>query len=180
MVLKLEDKKAIVAELTDVAGKSVSAVAARYCGLSVSQMTQLRADARKVGVVMRVYRNTLARRALQETTFACLLDALTGPIVLFFAQNEPGAAARLLRDFLKVKENEALEVRALALEGRLLGADQLKAVANLPSRNEALAQLLSVMQAPVTKFVRTLKEPVAQAVRAFAALRDKNNKQTTN
>jgi len=172
VVLKLEDKKAIVAELSEVAQKSVSAVAADYCGLSVSQMTQLRADARKANVIMRVYRNTLARRALEETTFACLLDSLTGPIVLLFSQDEPGAAARLLRDFLKAKENAALEVRALALDGQKLGPDQLKAVASLPSRDEAIAQLMSVMQAPVTKFVRTLKEPVAQAVRAFAAVRD--------
>nr|MCH9644530.1 50S ribosomal protein L10 [Gammaproteobacteria bacterium] len=117
-----------------------------------------------------VYRNTLARRAVEGTHMACLIESLVGPIVLFFAHEEPGAAARLIRDFVKSHEN--LEVRALALDGQLLGPDQLKAVASLPSRDEAIAQLMSVMQAPVTKFVRTLKEPVAQTVRVIAAVRD--------
>lgn len=170
MVLKLDDKKAIVAELTEVVSKSVSAIAADYRGLTVTDMTSLRTDARKAGILMRVYRNTLARRAVKETAFECLNDALTGPIVLFFSQDEPGAAARLIRDF--VKTNDALEVKALALDGNLLGADQLKAVASLPSRDEAIAQLMSVMQAPVTKFVRTMNEPVAQFVRVVAAVRD--------
>ena len=171
MVLKLDDKKAIVAELAGVVEQSVSAIAADYRGLTVSEMTELRSTARKAGIVMRVYRNTLARRAVKETTFACLTDALVGPIVLFFSQDEPGAAARLLRDF--VKAHEALEVKALVLDGQLLGPDQLKAVASLPSREEALASLLSVMNAPVTKFVRTLAEPYAQMVRVMGQVRDK-------
>ena len=170
MVLKLDDKKAIVAELSEVVSKSVSAIAADYRGLSVTDMTSLRTNARKAGIMMRVYRNTLARRAVKETAFECLNDALTGPIVLFFSQDEPGAAARLIRDF--VKTNDALEVKGLALDGNLLGPDQLKAVASLPSRDEAIAQLMSVMKAPVTKFVRTMNEPVAQFVRVVAAVRD--------
>lgn len=170
MSLNLEDKKAIVAELTQLASTSLSCVAADYRGLTVSQLTALRADARKAGVAMRVYRNTLARRAVKETSFACLNDALVGPLVLLFAREEPGAAAKLVRDF--IKDNEKLEVRALALDGRLLGPDQLKAVASLPSRDEAIAQLMSVMKAPITKFVRTVKEPYAQVVRVMAAVRD--------
>ncbi len=170
MVLKLEDKKAIVAELTELATNAISAVAADYRGLTVSELTELRSNARKAKVTMRVYRNTLARRAVEGTHMACLIESLVGPIVLFFAHEEPGAAARLIRDFVKSHEN--LEVRALALDGQLLGPDQLKAVASLPSRDEAIAQLMSVMQAPVTKFVRTLKEPVAQTVRVIAAVRD--------
>lgn len=170
-MLNIEDKKAIVAELNGVANAAVSAIAADYRGLTVSEVTQLRANARKSSVHMRVYRNTLARRALQDTSFACLNDALVGPIVLLFSQDEPGAAARLVRDF--VKEHEAFEVRALALDGQLLGPDSLKAIASLPSRDEALAQLMSVMQAPVTKMVRTVNETVAQFVRVVAAVRDK-------
>ena len=166
--LNLEDKKAIVAELSETAGCAMSAVAADYCGLTVSAMNALRKSARMNGVDMRVYRNTLARRALKDTEFACLSEVLTGPVVLFFSQEDPGAAARLIRDF----ESDALTVRGLALGGQLLAADQLKAVASLPTRDEALAQLLSVMKAPVTKFVRTLNEPAAQAVRAFAAVAD--------
>ncbi len=170
MVLKLEDKKAQVEQLRSVIETSVSAIAADYRGLTVSEMTELRKTARNSNVFLRVYRNTLARRAIEDTEFACLHETLVGPIVLFFSQDDPGAAARLIRDF--VKTNERLEVRALVLEGKLLAADQLKAVASLPSREEALSQLAAVMQAPVTKFVRTLREPYAQAVRVMGAVRD--------
>jgi large subunit ribosomal protein L10 len=171
VALALEDKKAIVAELTEVVGNSVSAVAADYCGLTVSEMTELRVKARDVGVKMRVYRNTLARRAIEGTEFACLKEVLVGPVVLLFSVEEPGAAAKILRDFIKV--HKALEVRALVMSGALLSADQLDAVASLPTLEEALAKLVFVMKAPVTQFVRTVKEPVAQLVRAVAAVRDK-------
>ncbi len=172
MALNLEQKKAMVAELSDIAGKALSAVAADYRGLTVSEMTQLRKTARENGVWLRVYRNTLARRALSETEFACLQDTLVGPIVLFFAQEEPGAAARLLRDFLK-DGHDKLEVKALVVDGKLLSADQLKAVASLPSKQEALAMLCAVLQAPVVKFVRTLNEPVAQVVRVMGQVHEK-------
>lgn len=172
MVLKLEDKKAIVAELAEVAAESISAVAADYRGLTVSEMTLLRMQSRQQNVKMRVYRNTLARRAFKDTRFAGLNEALTGPIVLFFGKEEPGAPARLIRDFIKKTSNEKLMVRALALDGRVFPADQLKTVASLPSRHEALTSLVSVMKAPITQFVRTVREPVAQAVRVVAAVRD--------
>lgn len=169
VALNLENKKAIVAELMDVAGSAMSAVAADYRGLTVSVMNSLRKSARRSGVAVRVYRNTLARRALKDTEFACLSSVLTGPIVLFFAQSDPGAAARLLRDF---EFADKLTVRGLALSGQLLPPDQLKAVASLPTREEALTRLVSVMKAPITKFVRTLNEPTAQMVRVFAAVAD--------
>lgn len=167
MALNLEDKKAIVAELVGVASSSLSAVAADYRGLTVSVMNALRKSARQSDVKVGVYRNTLARRALQDTEFACLSDVLTGPIVLFFAQNDPGAAARVLRDF---EFADKLTVRGLALGGQLLSPDQLKAVASLPTREQALTQLVAVMQAPITKFVRTLNEPAAQTARVMAAI----------
>lgn len=170
MALNLEQKKSIVDELAEVAKASISVVAADYRGLTVSEMTELRSVARDKGVKMRVYRNTLARRALKGTDFECLREALVGPMVLLFAQDEPGAAARLLRDFQK--KSDQLEVKALALDGRTMGADQLEAVASLPSRDEALASLAAVLQAPVAKFVRTLNEPVAQAVRVMGQVRD--------
>lgn len=168
MALNLEQKKEIVAELTKVAGNSVSAIAVDYRGLTVSEMTELRVNARKSGVHMRVYKNTLACEALKETNFSCLEKALVGPIVLFFSQDEPGIAARLLRDFAKGREN--FKVRALALDGNLLGPDRLQAVASLPSRQEALAQMLAVLKAPITKMVRTVREPYAQVVRVLAAI----------
>ncbi len=170
MALKLKNKKIIVAELAEIASSAVSAVAADYRGLTVSAMTELRYHARNSGVRMRVYRNTLARRAVEKTAFACLKEVLNGPIVLLFSVEEPGAAARVLRDF--IKKHKALEVRALAMGGALLAASQLEVIACLPSREEALAKLVSMIQAPITQFVRTLKEPVAQLVRVMAAVRD--------
>ena len=170
MALNYEAKQAIIAELSHVAQTSVSVVSADYRGLSAEQMTQLRAKARDGGVVMRVYRNTLARRAVEDTQFACLKETLVGPLVLMFSVEEPGAAARVLRDFVKV--HKALEVKALALGGQLLSADQLEAVASLPSRDEALAKLAATAKAPVSQMVRTVKEPIAQLVRVMAAVRD--------
>lgn len=171
MALNLEQKKAIVGELSESVKHAVSAAAADYRGLTVTQMTELRSDARKRGVKTRVYRNTLARRALAETEFACLRDALVGPIVLFFSKDEPGAAARLLVEY--TKKFERLEVKALALDGKLFSAAQLQSVASLPSRHEALSQLAAVCLAPVTQFVRTVNEPVAQFVRVMGQIRDK-------
>lgn len=169
MALNLENKKAIVAELMETAGGMVSAVAADYRGLHVSAMNALRKSARQSGVGVRIYRNTLARKALKGTSFACLSEVLTGPIVLFFAHEDPGAAARVIRDF---DSGDQLIVRGLALGGRLLPADQLKVVANLPTREQALVRLLSIMKAPIVKLVRTLNEPTAQVVRVFSALAD--------
>lgn len=171
MALNLEQKKAIVAELSEVAKHAVSAVAADYRGLTVSEMTKLRQNARRSGVAMRVYRNTLARLAMKDTSYACLDDVLSGPMVLLFSQHEPGAAARLVRSF--VKEHERLTVRALVLDGTLMTPEKLNAVASLPSREEALTQLAVVLLAPITKLVRTFNEPVAQTVRVMAAIRDK-------
>lgn len=169
--MKIDRKEAVVAELSEVVSKSVSVIAAHYRGLSVADMTKLRTNARKVGVHMKVYRNTLARRAVENTSFACLAEVLTGPMVLMFSVDEPGAAARVLRDF--VKESEKFQVRALVLDGTLLGPDQLAAVASLPSRHEALTKLAIVMNAPVTKLARTLQETYAQVARVMAAVRDK-------
>ncbi len=171
MTLKLEDKKAIVAEVNGIAAKSTFAVVAAYSGLTVAQMTELRSKARQIGVYLRVVRNTLARRAVQETEFACLQEVLSGPMVLLFSPTDPGDAARLIRDF--TKENKLLEVKALALGGKLLAAKEIEAVANLPTRNEALASLMSVMTAPISKFVRTLAEPYAQCVRVMGAISEK-------
>lgn len=171
MTLRLDDKKTIVAEVAEVANKAVSVVAANYAGLTVGQITDLRRSARNTGVHMRVVRNTLARRAFEGTKFACMDSALVGPLVLAFSTEDPGAAARLFRDF--AKKFEKLEVKALAIDGALLPASDLNRLANLPTREESISMLMSVMQAPITKFVRTLVEPHSKLVRTFAALRDK-------
>lgn len=171
MVMKLEDKKTIVNEVAVVAKQALSLIAAEYSGLTVSKLTQLRKTGRESGVYIRVVRNTLARRALEGTSFACMQDKLVGPLLLAFSQEDPGAAARLIKAF--AKDNELLVVKALALDNQLLPPEGLNMLASLPTRDEAIAQLMSVMKAPITKFVRTLAEPHAKLVRTVAAIRDK-------
>ena len=168
MALKLEGKKAIVADVSKVAADALSVVTADYRGLSVAEMTDLRARARASGVYLRVVRNTLARLAVQDTDFACLQESLVGPLCLAFSLSEPGAAARLIRDF--AKEHDNLEVKVLAISGQLLGPEHLKAISELPTREGAIAVLMAVMLAPITKFVRTAAEPYAKLTRTFAAL----------
>lgn len=170
MALKLEHKQAIVAEVNEAAGKALSAVLADYRGLTVTQMTELRAKARASGVYMRVIRNTLAKRAVAGTEYECLQQALVGPTLVAFSQEDPGAAARLLKEY--VKTFEKLEVKALSIGGVLLGADQLDRVATLPTRDEALSLLMAVMQAPISKLARTLNEIPGKLVRTLAAVRD--------
>lgn len=171
MTLMIEDKKAIVAGLNEVASDSIAAVAANYCGLSVAAMDELRSDARKAGVFVKVARNTLAKRAIKGTSFDCLEESLQGPIVLLFSKEDPGACARLLSDF--IKDHEAMEVVSLVVDGNLLPANQLKAVASLPSYEQAVSQLMSVMIAPATKLAQTTNETVAQVVRVLSAVADK-------
>jgi len=174
VTLKLEDKKAIVAEVGEVAKNALSAVTAEYRGLTVGQMTKLRAQARDAGVYMRVVRNTLARRAVEGTMFACLQDSFVGPLILAFSQSEPGAAARLIRTF--AKENEKLVVTALAFGGQALPAKDLGKLADLPTRDEALSILMAVMKAPITKLARTTNEVPSKFVRTVAAVRDEKQK----
>lgn len=170
MALNLQDKKAIVEEVSQQAKEALSLVGADYRGLSVSEMTELRSNARKAGVYLKVVRNTLARRAVDDTDFACVKEALVGPMVLAFSKDDPGAAARIIRDF--AKGHDKLEVKMLSLGGKLLEANQLEAVASLPTYEEALSKLLSVMKGPIDKFVRTLAAPHTKLVRTFAAVAD--------
>jgi large subunit ribosomal protein L10 len=168
--LSLEGKKAVVAEVHEVARTAHSAVAAEYSGLTVAQMTQLRVQARSSGVYVRVVRNTLARRALEDTDFACMRQELVGPLVLAFSKEEPGAAARGIKDFSKA--NAKLVVKLVSVEGKLLEPKAIDTLASLPTRDEAIAQLISVIIAPVSKFVRTLAEPHSRLVRTLGAIRD--------
>jgi large subunit ribosomal protein L10 len=171
MGLNLEQKQAIVADLAEVASKAHSGIAAEYAGLSVAAMTSLRKEARSQGVYLRVVRNTLARRALENTDFACMRDGLVGPLVLAFSLDEPGAGARILSQFAKT--NDRLSVKLVALGGKLLPPTSLDAVANLPTRLDAISILMGVMKAPISKFVRTVAEPHARLVRTVGAIRDK-------
>jgi large subunit ribosomal protein L10 len=167
MALRLEDKKAFVKEVSAVAGESLSAVVAEYRGLSVAEMTELRKEARGADVYLRVVKNTLARRAFKGTDFECLEDSLKGPVLLAFAKDDPGAAARVIKDF--AKEHEALQAVSLSLGGQLLPASDLAKLAELPTLDQARAMLLGVMIAPMSKLVRTLAEPPVMLARTLSA-----------
>ena len=175
MPLNLEDKRAIVVSVNAAASEALSAVVADYRGLSVAEMTNLRLKARETGVYLKVVRNTFAKRAVAGTEYECLTDALVGPTVLAFSQEDPGAAARLIKDF--AKDHDALEVKALAIGGVAYDAKDIDILAKLPTRDEAIAQLMSVMQAPVAKFVRTLNEVPGKFVRTMAAVKDKKQQE---
>ena len=161
MALNLEQKKAVVAEVAEAAGKALAAVAAEYRGLTVDEMTELRAKARASGVYLKVAKNTLVRRAVEGTEYECMRDALTGPLLLAFSMEDPGAAARLVKDYSK--DHDKLIAKLVAVGGELYG---------LPTYEQALAILMGVMKAPIEKFVRTLAEPHAKLVRTVAAVRD--------
>ena len=170
MTLTLAAKKAVVQEVADAASKAISAVVADYRGLTVNQMTQLRADARKSGVYLRVVRNNLARRAFENTDLSCLNQKLIGPVFIALSYDGPGDAAKLIKAY--AKKHDKLEVCALSIGDKLLGAEQLSVVADLPTRDEALAILMMVMKAPVEKFARTLAETNAKLVRTLVAVKD--------
>ena len=155
MALRLEDKQAIVAEVSEAAKSALSAVVADSRGVTVGAMTELRAAARANGVYLRVVRNTLARRAVEGTDFACLTETFSGPTILAFSNEHPGAAARLLKDFAKA--NETFEIKGLAFEGEFIEAAQVDRLATLPTYEEAIAKLMATMkEAAAGKLVRTL------------------------
>ena len=170
MAIRLEDKQRIVSEVNEAANSALSAVLADYRGVSVEDLTLLRKTARDNGVYLRVVRNTLLRRAVEGTEFECLTEAFVGPTILAFSQEDPGAAARVLKDF--AKENDIFEIKALAVGGKLLDAGQIDVLAKLPTYDQAIATLMSVMIAPVTKLARTLNEVPSKVTRGVAAVRD--------
>lgn len=170
MALSIEQKKAVVAEVAEVASKALAAVAAEYRGLTVEEMTELRAQARKDGVFLKVAKNTLVRRAVAGTDYECMQDKLTGPLLFAFSMEDPGAAARLVKDYAKDHDN--LIAKLVAVGGELYDASELNRLASLPTYDQAIAMLMSVMKAPIEKFVRTLAEPHTKLVRTVAAVRD--------
>lgn len=170
MALNLEDKKAIVADVNETASNAVSLVIADARGVNVVDLTELRKQARENNVDLRIVKNSLAKRAFQGTDFECIESALAGPSLFGFSMDDPGAAARLFKDFAKT--NEKFEVKALSISGQLLEKEQLDVLASLPTLEQALGQLVSVMIAPVTKLVRTLNEVPTKVTRVVAAVRD--------
>ena len=170
MALTLEDKKQIVSEVAAVAAEAHSAVAAEYRGLTVGEMTDLRVKARETGVYLRVVKNNLAKRAVVDTEFACMADGMSGPLLFAFSQEDPGSAARLIKDF--AKEHDKLQVKLLAVGGQLLDASEIDVLAKMPTRDQALGMLAGTLRAPLDKLARTLKEVPSKFVRTVAAVRD--------
>ena len=170
MAIRLEDKQQIVSEVNQAASSALSAVLADYRGVTVEDMTVLRKNARANKVYLRVVRNTLLKRAVADTEFECIQGVLVGPTILAFSQEDPGAAARVLKDF--AKENEDFEIKALSVGGQLMDASQIDVLAKLPTLDQARSMLMSVMLAPVTKLARTMNEVPSKVTRAVAAVRD--------
>ncbi len=169
MSLSLEQKKAVVAEVSEAISDAQAAIVAEYRGLTVSQMTELRRKAREANVFLRVVKNNLAKRAVEGSEFECMKDAFIGPVALAVS-SDPAAVAKVLDEF--AKDNDLLKVTAGAMGGKLMTEAEIKALAKLPSREELLAILLATMQAPIQKFVQTLNEVPTSFVRALAAVRD--------
>lgn len=169
MSLNLEQKKAVVGEVSEQVSTAQAIIVAEYRGLQVGEMTELRAQARKSGVYLRVLKNTLVRRAVEGTPFSGLASKMVGPLV-FGISSDPVSAAKVLNDFAKA--NDKFVIKAGAMPNQVMDAKAVQALASLPSREELLAKLLGTMQAPVAKFVRTLNEVPTKFVRGLAAVRD--------
>jgi large subunit ribosomal protein L10 len=164
VALNLDGKKVVVEEVAQYAAKAHSAVAAEYRGLTVTELTELRKTARETGVYLRVIKNTLAKRAIAGTEFECMQDSLVGPLIIAFSMEDPGCAARLISNFAKT--HDKLITKVVAIGGQSYGATELARLASLPTRNQGISLLMSVMKAPVEKLARTL-----------AALRDQMQEQ---
>ena len=167
MSLTVEAKQAVVTEVAAVAKTAQSAVAAEYRGLTVAEMTKFRMAARQAGVYVRVVKNTLARRAIEGTSFECMKGSLKGPLVLAFSREDPGAAARVVKGF--AKEHEKLVTVALSIGGELYPASDLDRLASLPTLTDARTMFVRVLNAPLTQLVRTLAEPAAMLARTLKA-----------
>ncbi len=170
MPLTLQQKQGVVSEVTEVAKQAHSVIAAEYQGLTVGEMTQLRIKARESNVHLRVVKNTLARRAFEGTDYGCMCDVLQGQMVYAFSMEDPGGAARVLKDYADTNKN--LVVRLIAFGGELLDPSEIKRLASLPTYDQAISLLMVVMKAPVEKFVRTMNEVPGRLTRTIAAVRD--------
>jgi len=170
MPMTLEQKKAMTAEVNAVAQQAHSAVAAEYRGIKATQMDSLRARARNEGVYLRVVKNSIARRAVEGTDFECMTEEFSGPLMLAFSKEDPGAAGRLIKAYQK--ENAKLVPKFVAMSGKLYPASELERLASLPTRDEALSKLMATMKAPSQKLATTLNEVPGKLVRTLAAVRD--------
>ncbi|MDO8931780.1 MAG: 50S ribosomal protein L10 [Rhodocyclaceae bacterium] len=169
MGLNLEEKKAVVAEVSAQVAGAQAIIVAEYRGLEVGNLTTLRATARKEGVYLRVLKNTLVRRAVEGTPFEGLKGQMLGPLI-YGISTDPVSAAKVLHEF--AKSNDKLVIKGGAMANYVMDANGVKALATMPSREELLSKLLGTMQAPIAQFVRTLNEVPTKFVRGLAAVRD--------
>ena len=174
MGLNLEEKQAVVAEISAQVAQAQAIVVAEYRGLGVAAMTDLRKQARGSGIYLRVLKNTLARRAVAETPFAGLSEKMIGPLA-YGISSDPVKVAKVLHDF--ARGNDKFVIKAGAMANFVMSAKDVASLATMPSREELLAKLLGTMQAPIATFVRTLNEVPTKFVRALAAVRDQKEKQ---
>ena len=171
MALNLESKKVIVDQVGTTASNALSLIIADARGVNVTDMTILREKAREQNIEIRVVRNTLAKLAFKGTDFECVSEVLTGPSLFGFSMEDPGAAARLFKEF--AKDNDKFEVKALSISGQLLDNGKIDVLAKLPTLEQALGQLACVTLAPITKLVRTFNEVPTKVTRVVGAVRDK-------
>jgi large subunit ribosomal protein L10 len=170
VALSFAQKEAIVAEIAEIAKSAYAVVGAEYRGLSVEEMTDLRVQARHAGVYLRVVKNTLAKRAFQDTDFACMEEGLSGPLVFAFSREDPGAAARVAEAF--AKGHDRFKVKLVSIGGKLLNPSELGTLAKMPTYDEAISQLMALIKAPVQKLAATINEVPGKLVRTLAAIRD--------
>ncbi|MEJ9210777.1 50S ribosomal protein L10 [Bacillus smithii] len=160
MSTAIEKKKQIVEEITEKFKNSVSTIVVDYRGLNVAEITELRKKLREAGVEFKVYKNTLTRRAAEAAELAEINDVLTGPNAIAFSNDDVVAPAKILNNF--AKENEALEIKVGVIEGKVVSLEEIKALAELPSREGLLSMLLSVLQAPIRNFALAAKAVAEQ------------------
>ncbi len=170
MPLTLQQKQDVVSEVAAVASQAHSVIAAEYQGLTVGEMTDLRNKARESNVHLQVVKNSLAKRAFDGTDYACMGQVLQGQMVYAFSMEEPGGAARVLKDYSK--SNEKLVVKIIAFGGQLLDPSEIQRLASLPTYDQAISLLMAVMRAPVEKLARTMNEVPGKLTRTVAAIRD--------
>ena len=176
MALNLEAKKMVVEQVNALANSAIAVGVAEYRGLSVAQMTNLRASALDAKVSLQVVKNTLARKAFTLTDCECVVPVLSGPVILGFSAEDPGAVARVFNNF--VKENADLVVKGLGVSGEFIQANELKRIAELPTKEQAISLVMALMLAPVEKLVRTLTQVPATAARVIAAIGDQKTIKT--
>jgi len=170
VALSKSDKESIVKEVKEVASNASSLVISDARGLKVSELSQVRKEATQSGIHIQVIKNSLAKLAFEGTDFGCSDEVLVGPSLFAFSFEEPGAAAKLLKSY--AKNFDALEIKALVVEGQLLDGSQIDVLAKLPSREEALTLLASVLQAPIGKFATLLNEIPSKLARVLTAVND--------